>query len=138
MRLDKFLLAMLCFSVFIIGAMLIWGDTVTNYNVTENVSDSFSGVYDTIDDTYDLSQDMKSHTLEGEIAGGDESWESMAKGSYSAIRMIKNSFTLVGDIIDAIAREVGVPSFFIKAAMTALTILILFAIIYLVFRYQNR
>ena len=140
MRIDQFLIGILCISVIIVAGVLVWGNTIDNYDLnttTTSEGANFSGVYDTIDATYNLSQDMKSQTLEGEIEGADESWESMAKGSYGAVRLVKNSFALIGDILDAIARQVGIPSFFIKAAMTAISILVIFAIIYLVFRFKG-
>lgn len=140
MRLDQFLLGILCISVFLVGGVLIWGNTIDTYDINTTITSegaNFSDVYDTIDSTYNLSQDMKAQTLEGDLEGGDESWESMAKGSYSAVRLIKNSFSLIGDILDAVARQIGIPSFFIKAAMTAIAIIIIFGIIYLVFRFKG-
>jgi len=136
-KLDKFILSVLVFSVIITGGLLIVANEFDTYDVDSNVSDSFGDVYDTIDETYNLSQDMKEQTLEGDIESGSSSWESMATDSYSALRLITTSFTLVGDILDAIAREMGIPSFFVKAGMTALAISIIFSLIYLIFRYQS-
>ena len=139
MKLDSFLISLLVFSVFVVGGSLIWGNMIDTYDLnttTTSVGANFSDVYNVIDDSYDISQDMKNHTLGAEIEGSDQSWESLVKGSYSAIRLIKNSFTLVGNIMDEIAMALGIPSFFIKAGLVAITISILFAIIYLVFGFK--
>lgn len=137
MKLDAFIIGIAIFSFFIVGGSLVLNDVFDNYDVNASVTgegSNFSSVYNTINETYELSQDIKEHTLEAELEGADESWESMVKGSYSGIRMVKNSFTLVGDILDEIAKVVGIPAWMIKFAITILTVSILFAIIYLVFR----
>ena len=137
MKPDSFLIGLVLFSLFIVAGTLILQDIITNYDLNVT-TDEYRGVYNITEDMYGLSQDMKEATIEGDLEGGDESWESMTKGSYSAVRMLRESFSLVGGIADAVAKEIGIPSIFIKSLMIILTIMIVFALIYLVFRFIPR
>jgi len=134
MRLDNFLISILLFSLFIVVGVLIQTDVISEYDVNQT-TDRFTDVYRTSDDMYNLGQNMKNDTFESDIEGTDQSWESMTKGSYSAVRFIRDSFTIVGDIMDAIAKSIGIPVIFVTFTMIILTTLIVFAIIYLVFRF---
>ena len=138
MRLDSFIIGILVFSVFMIGGGLVFDSVVGTYglNTTSNIT-GFSSAYDSINETYDLSQDVKDETLDAETSGEDESWESLVKGAYSGVRLVRNSFGLAYDMIHLIARQVGIPLFLVDAAIIALTVAILFAIIYLVFRFKG-
>lgn len=137
MRLDKFLMAFVVFSLIVVTGTLIIGNINTNYSdVGVNMStDDFNDTYNTIDQMYNISQDMKNQTYGGDIEDGD-ALDSAISGSYSAIRMVRNTFKLIGDIINDVAEVVGVPAYFITFAMTALTILIVFALIYLILRFR--
>jgi len=134
-RLDLFVLALVLFSLFIVGGTFLISDINNNYG-TSISTDEFNDTYNTIDEMYGLSQDMKNKTIAAEIESGDESWESMTKGSYNAVRLVRNTFKLVGDIINDIADTLKVPSFFIVFAMASLTFMIIFGIIYLFMRFR--
>jgi hypothetical protein len=136
MRLDAVITSVIVFSLFVTGGVLIWNDMISEYDLNVT-TDEYKNVYNTSSEMYDLSQDVKNKTLEAEAEGGDESWESLVKGSYSAIRLISSSFVMIGDILDAIAKELGVPKFFIQAAMTLLMVAIAFSVIYLIFRFKG-
>lgn len=136
MRLDAFIIGLIVTSFMIVSGSLIWGDMINNYEVNAT-TDDFGEVYDIINDTYDLGQDMKEHTLEGDLESGDESWESMAKGSYSAVRMTRNTFTLTGNILNAVADRIGVHPFVVKFILSMIVVAIVFAVIYLVFRVSR-
>lgn len=140
MRFDHFLIGLLVFSIFIIGGTFIWGDISRNYdvNTTNDSGGSFSEVYNLTDEMYDLSVDFKNETLAAEIEGGDQSWESLIKGGYSALGLIPTSFKLVGNILNAISKELGIPRFFVDGAVIALIISIVFSVIYMLFRFIPR
>lgn len=136
MELDKFLIGLLVFTAIIVGGTLIIANLNDNYGdvMEDNLSTSdFGDVYDTTDDIYEISQDMKGSMLGGEV-DADATEDSMFKGTYKTLRFIQNSFSLVGDIISAVATRLGIPSFFVTLALAALTILIIFGIIYLILR----
>lgn len=135
MELDKFLIGLLVFTAIIVGGTLIIADLNSNYEFAgTNIStDEFSTVYDTTDEIYNLSQDMKDSVIGTEVEE-DATEDSMFKGVYKTLRFVQNSFSLVGDIINAIAETIGIPSFFITLALAALAIAIVFALIYIIFR----
>lgn len=135
MELDKFIIGLLVFTAIIVGGTLIIGNLNENYAfVGTNIStDDFGDVYDTTDEIYNLSSDMKASVLGGEVTEGTTE-DSMFKGIYKALRFITSSFKLVGDIINAMASKLGIPSFFVVLALAALAISIIFSIIYIIFR----
>lgn len=136
MRLDKFLIGMVLFSLFMIGGSIVIGNVVYNYNVQTNTSDGFSNVYSNITAMYNISDNIEDSTLQAELEGGDESWESMTKGSYQGVRGVTGSFSLFGNIINTLAIEVfNVPPAFVTATMIILIISIGFAVVYLIFRH---
>lgn len=136
MELDKFLIGILVFTAVVIGGTLIIGDLNENYDdvMQDNISTSdFTDVYDTTDAVYNISQDMKDGILGGEV-DEDATEDSMFKGVYKTVRFVQSSFSLVGDIINAVATKLGIPSIFITLALAALTISIIFGLVYLIFR----
>lgn len=136
MEIDKFLLGLLVFTAIVVGGVLIIGNFNENYDdaMQSNISTSeFGSVYDTTDNIYNLSQDMNDGIFGSEV-DEDATEDSMFKGVYKTLRFTQNSYSLVGDIIGAVATEVGIPRFFVTLALTALTIAIIFGLIYLIFR----
>ena len=134
MELDKFMISLIIFSVMLTSGVFLIQDINVNYEKNLSTSD-FNDTYNTIDKMYNLSQDMKNHTIDADISD-DESWESMTKGSYSAVRLVKDTFKLFGDISNNLASALHVPSYFIKFLMAAITIMIVFAVIYLFLRFK--
>ena len=138
MQLQKYLVALVVFSVVLTAGLLIIPDMNENYaDAGVNMSvDDFSNITSTLDVMYNTTQEMKEDTLGGE-ADDTETWESMVKGAYSAVRLISNSFTLVADISAAIASVMGIPRFIVDALITIITLMVIFALIYLIFRFKG-
>lgn len=137
MRLDQLVLGLFVFSFVIVTGVLWIGDTNTNYaSMGANMStEDFSNVYNTINDTYALGQGMKNATLDADISETD-SWESMTRGSYSGIRLIKNSFGIIGNVINDLALSLGIPEYIVVFAMGALAVSIVFGIIFILMRFN--
>ena len=138
MRLDQFLIATIVFMVIVVGGSLITANINDNYNKTlVDPSSDFSDLNARLNETYVTSQGMREDTLggEGEAAEG-EAWEGTVKGSYSAIKLIPQSFGLVIEVIQVIANKIGVPSIFVGAAITIISLMVIFAFIYLIFRFK--
>lgn len=136
MQLQKYLVALVVFSVILTAGLLIIPDMNKNYADVNMSDDEFSNISSTLDTMYSETQQMKNHTIGGE-ADDTETWESMVKGAYSAVRLIGSSFTLVGDISNAIAKTLHIPQFIVDAAITVITIMVIFALIYLIFRFKG-
>lgn len=132
MKIENLLLGVILFSLVSVFGIFIVGDINNNYDKTLSTG-GLDDSYDEIDRIYDLSQGMTDHTLEGEIDDTD-SWESMSKGSYSAVRQTKDSINLSKNLMTKIADEMGIPSWFVVFGITALTIMLIMAIIYLIMR----
>lgn len=136
MRLDHFIVGFIVFSVIIVTFVYAVQDTNNNYPTINTSTEEFSAVYNTINETYAISQEMKEQSIDADITD-TEPWESMTKRSYTALRGVKNTFQLVGDIINALAVQLHIPAFFIKFAMAALSVIVVFSIIYLVLRISR-
>ena len=138
MEISKYLLAFVLFSFVIVSSLFVFNNINDNYELNLNIDDDFNGTYNKINETYDLSQEIKSDVIDAEIEGGDESWESMTKGSYKGVkRGITNSFGLVGATLNDISAAVGIPSFVIVFVLTAITIVTIFSLISMIFRYRG-
>lgn len=137
MRLHEYILAALIISFVIVSGTLIIANVGDEYGVdTSSTTDKFGAVYDRINETYGIAEDINNDVLNSSIDGAAP-WESMIIGSYAAVKLTKNSFELLGDMLSAVAKEMGVPAFVLQFAITALMIMILFAIIYLVMKIRG-
>jgi len=137
MEIHKYLLGILAFSLVIFVGLNAFTNMVTNYDISTNATNEFNSTYKMLNETYQLSQNMKEDVTGGEVEGGEQSWESMVRGGYSAVRLIGNSFILVGSVLSDIMGVIGLPEEFHVFAMTAIVILVIFSIIYMVFRFKG-
>ncbi len=114
MDLDKLMIGVLVFSVYIVTGTLFMVDINTNYAYAGvNLStEDFSSVYDTSGKLYNTSQDLKGSILGGNV-DDDETENSMFRGVFSALRSVKISFELIGDIVNSIANVLPIPNYFI-------------------------
>ena len=135
MRLDNLIIGLLIFSFVVVSGTLLIGNAVSEYGITDTTGD-FGSVYNSINTTYSIAEDVKGKVLENDIESGSDAWESMATGSYGAIRLVSNTFSTIHGVLKSIVSNIGIPSFVITFAITAIIISILFAIIYLIFRVK--
>ena len=142
MRLDKLLIGIAIFVLFITGGLAIMfgfrnqSGIFDDYNV--NASDSyFSNITKDINEVYDISKDVKADMIEKEISK-EESWQDMVLGGYSAFKTYISTFGLAGRIITATTMVLGIPPFFAYFAMTIISLLVIFTIIYTIFRFMPR
>lgn len=137
MRLDKLLLGLLVFSVFILAGTNIVLDLNTKYDDVDISTANFDPeLYNYSNGLYDTAEGMDSQTLGGSVEE-DSTEESMFKGSYSAIRQFTNAYTWMGNIINLVAKEIPGLNIFIGFALTAAWLLVIFGIIFLVFRLRG-
>lgn len=135
-KLDQFMIGFIAFSFLIVTAVFFIQDMNNNYSTINASTDSFGPVYNTINETYGIGENMKNLTLDADISD-TTTLESMTKNTFSALRLIKNTFTLIGDIMQAISLEIGIPTYMITFALVALTFLITWAIILLILRLRS-
>lgn len=144
-QLDKYLVGLIVFVLILTTCLLVVNETQTNYaRYGANMTDEkFNALNERAENMsvglYLTSQAQKEDTLGAEITE-DESWESSVKGSYSAIRLVTDSFRLVGDAFNVIVKGVGISpddTLIDEAFYAILVISIVFSLIYLVFRFKG-
>lgn len=139
MKIEAYILGFVIFSLFVVTGGFLIADINKNYAgiITENISTSdFNQTYNTIDNMYNLSQEQKGAVIGGGISSTSIS-ETSFGGALTAFRMVTRTFSLIGNIIQELSAAIGIPSFFIKFAFAALTILITFGIISMILRYKQ-
>ena len=134
-RIDQFALGFVVFTAIIITGLLMVSDINTKYSTSIGTED-FKDSMNLTNEMYDLGVGMKNKTLDVEVSGGDESWESMTKGSYSAVRLIRSTPGFFVAIVNDIAAAMHIPSFMVTLAFVAMTLALGFAIIAMIFRYK--
>ena len=99
MGLDKLIYTIMIFSVLMIAGFTILVGVNSSYDdVNISTGDINMDVYDLNDELYNSSKDMDAQ-LYGTELGDDSSSESITKGSFSAIKILKNSYSWSRDII---------------------------------------
>lgn len=132
MELDKWVITFVIFGVIVTGSLLLIGDLQTNYNPGMNDSE-FSDTYETIQDTYELTNSTRDTLFSSEFS--DESaLETIVKAAFIAVKQVSNTFTMFVDVLWELAGALGVPSFFIWAAISVMTIAVVYALILLFMR----
>ena len=141
MRLDKFAIGILVFSAIVISGAFVWSGVISEYDINTtntSVGANFSAVYNLINDTFNLSQEAKADTLYSDIEGADESWNSMLKGAYKAVKFVAvDAPPLLYAIIFHIFVALHLPPFLAHILVIGFWISILFGIIYLFFRFKG-
>lgn len=128
------LIGFLIFSLFLFGGAMMVSDLSRNYDDVNMSTEEFDGTFDYIDEMFEITADAKEATLDGDTSDTD-SWESMTKGSYSAVRLVKGSFGLFSNVSGSVAAKLQIPLAFTKIAFIAFSIAIIFSIVYMIFRF---
>lgn len=63
----------------------------------------------------------------------DDPQVTMTKSSYGVMKLLRNSYTMVNDILNSISSVLHIPPIVTKVAMLAIVITIVFTVIYLIF-----
>lgn len=142
MGLEKYLIGMVIFALVIIIGVLAIADVDNNY--TEfNISDSDNSSYynlslqaqEMLDESYEVSNSSSSKVIGSDTEVDDDNvWDSMLKGAWSSLRLLGNSFGLIDETAGVIQKEVGILPIFRQIIFIVITLLILFGIIYIIFR----
>lgn len=144
MRFDSWLIGLLVFSMLVVTGMLVMADLHDNYTEID-FSEDLSKFDERLNQTNEIDSttsgmrcalfDTESCTTSSGL-DSDNIEESLFKGGFSSISFITGSFSIFGNIVDAITEELGIPAYFKTIAMVAITILLIMAAIYLIFRFQ--
>jgi len=137
MRLDSWLIGLLIMSTVILTGMFVITDVSFNYDDVDLSSDLglISQDFNYTDDVYNNASSMRSTLFDTGVDSGDTE-SSMFAGAFSAMRFLGQSFTLFGDMVSAAVAALGIPPFFVNIAISMAVLLVVFGMIYLVFRFQ--
>lgn len=138
-KFDNMLVGFLILTLFIIGGTLMMVDMNDSYeHAGVNIStDEYINISNSTSEMFGLSEDADEKMFQGDISDTD-SWESMTKGSYSAMRLVGGSYDLFWGTLTAVGTRIGVPPVVIKTAFVAFVIVIVFSVIYMIFRFIPR
>lgn len=137
LRLDKFLGGLLIFAGIFLVYLLVIQDINVNYDKNTS-TEKFNSTYNILEDTYNITVGESNDVIGARIEGGEETSDSMLRGAFKAIRGVRNTFVLFGEIINVLALEIGIPSFLVTLGIGVLLIGIVWSIIFLIMRFQPR
>lgn len=144
--LENFLIAMIIFSVIIVFGFTIYSSNSNNYPefIKNNDSSQFEPIANKVNELYGTQDNIKSNIIDGVIES--ENIEQQATTLSSSTRLVFGSASIAKNVSGIITKEIAFggdekqsASFlsFINLAFTLiLSILISFAILYLVFRFK--
>ena len=136
MDLERLVLSFMIFSVVMVAGVFLLQDVDSNYDDVNLDTSDFNSTFNTIDNMYNITQDQKAQVLGNEIEEAD-ALDSSIKGAYSAVRLVSNTFSLFGNIINDVASILPIPKYFVVLALTAMTAIVTFGIIYLFIRVSR-
>ncbi len=148
----KMIISTLVFLAFVVGGVLFVHDVETSYsddNVDMGLDQYINETYFTTTDTrvdsgedpqlsntsYELGKDIQGRMFDKEIDDTDTE-SSMFSGSFSVIRLIPTSINLIGNVMNQVANEIGIPEIFVQIGFSAIVIMVIFGIIFLIFRVK--
>lgn len=136
MKFENVLIGFLILTLFIVGGTLMMVDLNTSYeSAGVNLStERYGAIYNTTDDIFGISQSADEKAFQGDIAEV-ESADATIRGSYSVIRLITGSYKLFKGVTTAVAEEVGIHPIIVRIAYIAFVLVIVFSLVYLVFRF---
>lgn len=120
----------------LIGGTMIFDEHITNYdiNVTnkvfENASAQIHSIYGEIDP-------MRGD-LEPEGVSSDSALDNLIGGAYNSITKIWQMFSIMGVLVNEMGKAIGIPAFIMDTFIIIVMVLILFYLVYLIFRFQPR
>ena len=140
---TKFMLAGLFLLTFLTMGLLIIADMTATYDITDaNETDIIDAdVAKSLNETIVLFEAQKADIINQTIESGEDSWFSMLRGVYTAI---KTPFTVAGNVFNAFAlisnavgRKLGIPPWIGQVAIVAIGIVFVGILIAKIFRFQE-
>lgn len=149
--LDKLVLSVFVFFVFIIGGVLYIHDIETNYafaNVSMGTDTYLNSTFmlatdnDITNDprasnsSYDFASDSQDRLFGTETVSTGTSEDQQYLGAFAVFRLITSPINMIQNVFNQIAVNIGVPQVFVTYGFIALTTIFIFSAIYLIFRVK--
>lgn len=131
---DEFLISIIIFS-FIIATGAGWIVSMADHYDVEYDS-KFGAVYQTVKDTENLTKEQKELVIGGEIEEGD-ALDSTIKGATSAVKLMTSPIQIVTLIAEDVESEIKPALDISLYVKVAITIMVIFSLIYLFFRIRS-
>jgi len=126
MKLRDVLIGIVLFSLFIVASYSMMGTLYVDYGTTFTNN---TGTLDRINNITVLTQSMETQTTDSSTSDF-----GFALGAWQAVKLMFQTPAIVQSMINEVAFEFGIPSWFISAFLAIAFIVILFAILSTVFR----
>ncbi len=133
-RLDSILISLIVFS-FIIAAGSGWITSMAEHYEVD-YDEQFGTVYSTVKDTENLTKSQKELVIGGDIEE-DDALDSAIKGATSAVKLMTAPIKIVNLIAEDIEGETKSALDISMYVKVALTVSVIFGLIYLVFRIRS-
>jgi len=133
-RLDSILISLIVFS-FIIAAGSGWITSMAEHYEVD-YDEQFGTVYSTVKDTENLTKSQKELVIGGDIEE-DDALDSAIKGATSAVKLMTSPIKIVNLIAEDIEGETKSALDISMYVKVAITISVIFGLIYLVFRIRS-
>ena len=136
MKLEAPIMAALMVLLFLIGGVAVINDQVITYdvNVTNRVFQNLSEQYEEV---FNTSASMEEARKPGEV-GTVGALDSLISGVFNVIQYIGQSIAITFALVTEIGKVIGIPPVIISIFFVMIGIAITFAIVALIFRFQNR
>lgn len=150
MRFDYLIIGVLCFGLAITVGFFMVADLNNNYAGEGVAIDTtpYNNTYGVVNRMYDLSSEADSAIMTGDTDNSVGAWDTMTAGGYKVVRMMGGIKDLIFAAITDMAKNLNIECsnptsksqscVFIDAAMIGFTVIIIFSIIYMVFRFIPR
>lgn len=130
MRIDLLVMSIGIFSlVFVVGIMAI-ADVNQNYGGIIDSTDFNRESYDKLTELSQMSNESRQVLQGGDAENLDQ--DSLLKKSWNALGKSLKSFSIIAPILEDVALTLHIPTIFITAALTILSLMLVFGIAYLV------
>ena len=142
MKLEMFIIAFAAFGLIFLLGLGIYSEGLNVYNVDVDTSSSFGKISSNVKQLYGYNIDTKDKLTGGTVSDTD-AVDEMIAGGYKGIRTSPfRSLSIATNITQTLVTETPmsgmVSPFIIQFLLLTLTVLVIFAIIYLIFRFQAR
>lgn len=138
MKIEALFLGVVTFIAIVITGVIMINDMNKNYgDLGVNISNSsFKNTWQDSAEIYNISISAKDDVIGTELSDTNIV-SSSYKGAFSAFRLAKNTFSFINSLIIDMANTLHIPAFWVQLALTAIAIMITFAIIYMVLKFAT-
>lgn len=139
MKLEMMFIGALLFGLVFVAGLNIYGEALSNYNVDVDTSNTFGKMSNNLQSIYDYQKNMK-EDIQGGSVTDENAVDDMVSGGYKAIRTNPvSALTVATNASMVFAQETGVvDEYFVAFFVTVLAILVIFAIIAIIFKFEIR